>query len=87
MLHEGIYSGIFMHKKCIQTGEYMRTTLDIPEDLLTEAMQATQTRTKTMAVVLGLKELIQHHRIEKLRALRGKMDFCIDINASRKRGR
>ena len=63
----------------------MRTTLDIPEDLLVDAMKASQSKTKTMAVVLGLKELLHRHQIEQLRGLRGGMDMAVNISSSRKR--
>jgi Arc/MetJ family transcription regulator len=63
----------------------MRTTLDIPEDLLVDAMKVSQSKTKTMAVVLGLKELLHRHQIEKLRGLRGNVDIVVDLASSRKR--
>ena len=63
----------------------MRTTLDIPEDLLMDAMKASQARTKTMAVVLGLKELVHRRQIETLRGLRGTLDMAVNVRSSRKR--
>jgi hypothetical protein len=63
----------------------MRTTLDIPEDLLLDAMKVSQSRTKTMAVVLGLKELLHRHQLEKLRGLRGSIDVAVNVRSSRKR--
>ena len=63
----------------------MRTTIDIPDDLLNDAMRVSHVRTKTMAVILGLKELIHRYQIEKLRSLRGKLDLTVDVRSSRKR--
>ena len=63
----------------------MRTTLDLPEELLADAMRISHARTKRMAVALGLQELINRYRIEHLRSLRGKIDLDINIRKSRKR--
>lgn len=37
----------------------MRTTLDLPENLLNEAMRVTHSETKTAVIVLALEELIR----------------------------
>ena len=63
----------------------MRTTIDIPENLLHEAMRSTRVKTKTMAIILGLKELLRRRKIENIRSLRGKMDLDLDLKASRAR--
>ena len=63
----------------------MRTTLDIPQDLLKQALQVSQAKTKTMVVVLGLQELIHRHQLEQLRALRGHVDLVTDVRKSRNR--
>ena len=63
----------------------MRTTIDIPEDLLHEAMRCTRVKTKTLAIILGLKELLRRRKIENIRSLRGKMDLDIDLKVSRAR--
>jgi Arc/MetJ family transcription regulator len=62
----------------------MRTTLDIPKDLLEEAQKVSGAKTKTTTVVLSLEKLIQSNKIEKLRALRGKLDLDIDLKRLRK---
>lgn len=63
----------------------MRTTIDVPERLLAEAMRVAHVKTKTTAVMLGLEELINRYRLEALRALRGKVDLATDIRKSRTR--
>ena len=63
----------------------MRTTVEIPDDLLSEALRTSQARTKTMAIVLGLKELINRHKLDRLRALRGQVPLMVDIGKARKR--
>jgi len=65
----------------------MRTTLDIPADLLEQARRACQARTKREAVVAGLKELIRRSHHEELRRLAGKVNLEIDLARSRERRR
>ncbi|PHS26537.1 MAG: hypothetical protein COA83_02340 [Methylophaga sp.] len=40
----------------------MRTTLDLPEKLLNEAMKVTHTGTKTAVIVKALEELVKDKR-------------------------
>jgi len=40
----------------------MRTTLDLPEDLIDEAMKATQINTKTKVIITALEELLKNQR-------------------------
>lgn len=63
----------------------MRTTIELPDELIAEAMRVSHVKTKTTAITLGLQELINKHRLEELRALRGKVDLGIDIRKSRRR--
>lgn len=50
----------------------MRTTLDIDERLMKEAMQAAEVPTKKAAVEAGLRELIDSSRRMKLFEMGGK---------------
>ena len=61
----------------------MRTTLDLPDDLLEEARRVSHSRTKREAVVAGLEELIRRARMEELRQLAGKVDLRVDLRRSR----
>ncbi len=63
----------------------MRTTVDLPESLVQEALRVSQAKTKTMVIVLGLQELIHRHKLEQLRALRGRIPLTTDLRKSRKR--
>jgi Arc/MetJ family transcription regulator len=63
----------------------MRTTLDIPEDLLEEARSVLGFKSKTDTVVLSLRELIRRRRIEELKELLGKVELDVDIPSSRRR--
>ena len=63
----------------------MRTTLDLPEDLLNEAMRATSTKTKTKVIITALEELIRKSKISELKTFKGKIDLDIDLNTIRGR--
>lgn len=65
----------------------MRTTLDLPAELLEEARRASNARTKREAVILALEELIRKSHHEQLRRLAGKVNLEIDLARSRGRKR
>lgn len=63
----------------------MRTTLDLPEDLLEEAMKVTHTNTKTGVIVKALEELVRKSKISNLKKYKGKIDLEIDLDEIRDR--
>lgn len=63
----------------------MRTTLDLPKDLLEEAMKATHLGTKTKVIITALEELIRKAKISELKAFKGKIDLDVDLNTIRGR--
>ncbi|MCD4715458.1 MAG: type II toxin-antitoxin system VapB family antitoxin [Desulfobacterales bacterium] len=63
----------------------MRTTLDLPEDLIDEAMKASQSNTKTKVIITALEELIRKSNISGLKKYKGKVDLDIDMNTIRGR--
>ena len=63
----------------------MRTTLDLPEELLLEAMKAAHIETKTRVIITALEELIRKRRISGLKKFKGKVDLDIDMNKLRSR--
>ena len=63
----------------------MRTTLDLPVDLLDEAMKATHIKTKTKVIIIALEELIRKSKISELKEFKGKVDLDIDLNTIRGR--
>jgi Arc/MetJ family transcription regulator len=63
----------------------MRTTVDIPDELLEEARRAAQCRTIREAVVAGLQELVRRGRREELRRMAGTVKLDLDLRRSRKR--
>ena len=65
----------------------MRTTLDLPEDLIDEARNALGFKSKTDTVVLALRELVRRRRLAELKALMGHVRLDIDVAHSRRRPR
>ena len=63
----------------------MRTTLDLPIDLLDEAMKATHIKTKTKVIIIALEELIRKSKISELKEFKGKVDLDIDLKSIRGR--
>ncbi len=63
----------------------MRTTLDLPKDLLNEAMKTTHIQTKTKVIVTALEELIRKSKISELKKFKGKVDLDIDLDTIRGR--
>jgi Arc/MetJ family transcription regulator len=63
----------------------MRTTLDIPEVLIREVMEITNSRTKSDAVKTALESMIHHHKMKTLLSFKGKIDLNIDIDTLRDR--
>ena len=64
---------------------HMRTTLDLPLRLLEAACRASGARTKTEAIILGLKELTRRKKIERLWGLRGRIPMDLDLDKARAR--
>ena len=63
----------------------MRTTLDLPESLLIEAMTLTKIRTKTEVIKTALADLIQKEKIRDLKLYFGKFDLGINLDELRDR--
>ena len=61
----------------------MRTTLDIPDDLMERARRAASLHSKRETVLAGLTELIRKAEREQLRAMAGKVDLRVDLKRSR----
>lgn len=63
----------------------MRTTIDLPEDLISEAMKITNIRTKTDVIKEALVNLIQKEKVKNIKKYQGKIKLQIDLNALRNR--
>jgi hypothetical protein len=63
----------------------MRTTLDLPEDLVNEAKAMLGYKSKTDVIVFALKELLRRKKVEELIEMFGHVEIDIDIPKSRRR--
>ncbi len=63
----------------------MRTTLNIPDELMNALMAETGERNKTLLIRRSLEDLLLKIRRENLKRLRGKMDLEVDLEALRKK--
>ncbi len=64
---------------------HVRTTLDLPENLLNEAMKVTHTTTKTGVIIKALEELVRKSKITDIKKYKGKIDLDIDLDEIRDR--
>jgi len=53
----------------------MRATLNIPDEIIAEVQEITGKKTKTGAIVAGLKEFIRQKRLRELIDLAGKIEI------------
>jgi Arc/MetJ family transcription regulator len=63
----------------------MKTTLDLPDELMKEAMQLTDIKTKSEVIILALQELIKKNKVAELKAYKGKVNLDMDIDILRNR--
>ncbi len=63
----------------------MRTTLDLPDALMEEAMKVTNIKVKTDLIKLALLNLIQKEKVKEIANYFGKVPLDIDLDEMRKR--
>jgi len=63
----------------------MRTTLDLPVELVEEARAALGFKSKTDTVVLALRELVRRRRLDELKGLLARVELDVDLPGSRRR--
>ena len=66
-------------------GVTMRTTLDLPESLVADAMKISHQRTKTAVIITALQDLVRKNRLHELRRFKGRVPIELDLMAVRKR--
>lgn len=64
-------------------GEQVRTNIEIDDALLAEAQRLAGTRTKRATVEFALAELVRRRRAKGMLALRGNVEFDLDLDAAR----
>ena len=65
----------------------MRTTLDLPAELMEQARTAVGFKSKTDTVVFALREIVRRQRIDELKALMATIQFDFDPVAVRQKDR
>jgi hypothetical protein len=65
------------------SGGIVKTTLNIPEPLIREAMKLSNRRTKTDTIIMALKEYIRKKQLERVIDMSGKLDFSEDWERGR----
>ena len=63
----------------------MRTTLDLPEELINQAMKVTRIPTKTRVIITALEELVRKSKLSEIKKYKGKIDLDIDLDSLRGR--
>jgi hypothetical protein len=63
----------------------MRTTLELPDALVNEALTLTKIPTKTELIKFALENVIQREKIKELVNYFGKITLDIDLDKLRKR--
>ena len=65
---------------------YTKKTVNLPKELLEQAVQVSGATTQTMAIIMGLRELIRKKRLEALLKLRGHIKLSqADLKKMRSR--
>jgi Arc/MetJ family transcription regulator len=62
----------------------MRTTLDLDDELVRQALQATGAKSKTEVIELGLRSLLEQDARRRLKALYGKVPDLALVRRRRK---
>lgn len=63
----------------------MRTTLELPDNIIYEAMKLTKMKTKTALIKTALLNLIEKEKVKDIKKYYGKVNLDLDLNALRKR--
>jgi Bacterial antitoxin of type II TA system, VapB len=63
----------------------MRTTLDLPEELIDQARELLGFKSKTDTIVYALKEVVRRGHVQGLTTLFGKVHIELDIDKVRER--
>ena len=64
----------------------MRTTIDLPQSLVDEALKVSHQRTKTAVIITALEDLVRKSRIQGLKKFSGALvDLNIDFDILRDR--
>ena len=63
----------------------MRTTLNLPEQIITEGLKVTHLKSKTELITTAVRELIRKHKLAALKKFKGAVDLKINLDTLRDR--
>ena len=63
----------------------MRTTINLPEQIITEGLRVTHLKTKTELIIMAVRELIRKHKLSALKEFKGAVDLKINLDLLRNR--
>lgn len=63
----------------------MRTTLDLPEALVDEALRLSHQKTKTAVIIAALEEYVRKAKISEIKKYKGKIDLDGNLDVLRDR--
>ncbi len=63
----------------------MRTTLNLPEEIIAEGLKVTHLKTKTDLIITAVQELIRKHKTSSLKKFKGSINLNINLNTLRER--
>ena len=64
----------------------MRTTVDLPEQLLTELQQTTEASSRREALIIALEDYLRRQRLRRVVAAAGELELDLDVRALRDAG-
>jgi Arc/MetJ family transcription regulator len=79
-------AGVLPELECVPNGNrvhIMRTNIEIDDKLMKDTLRATGLKTKREAVELGLRTVLHLRQQERIRQLRGKINWEGDLDAMR----
>jgi Arc/MetJ family transcription regulator len=63
----------------------MKTTLNLPDDLINEAMHTLNMKTKSEVVIYALQDLLRRKKVASLKNYKGSVNLEIDLDVLRNR--
>ena len=63
----------------------MRTTLNLPDQIIAEGLRVTHLKTKTELITTAVRELIRKHKTGSLKKFKGSIKLNINLNTLRNR--
>ena len=63
----------------------MRTTINLPDKLVDEAMKVSECTSKTELFKMALENVIQRNKVAQIRKFKGKVNLNMDLDTLRDR--